>query len=188
MEELLKSKGKKPRTGKVIKCICGKLFYIKPSVVSQKNYCSKECMRLVPSTKITLVCKTCNKEYKTYRSHIKHRGSSYCSLRCNGAHKSILQLGENNPSWKNGISPENHRIRQSKQFSDWRKAVFERDNYTCVSCGKHGGYLEPDHIKPFAYFPELRFELSNGRTMCKPCHMLTDTYGVKAKRLYENKH
>lgn len=31
-------------------------------------------------------------------------------------------------------------------------------------------------------FPELRFELSNGRTLCVECHQKTDTYGEKAKK------
>lgn len=97
---------------------------------------------------------------------------------------SLTQVGLKNPSWKNGVSKENHRIRQSKAFKEWRAAVFERDNYTCTECGIRGGYLEPDHIKPFAYFKELRFDLNNGRTLCKPCHKKTDTYGNKAKELY----
>ena len=58
----------------------------------------------------------------------------------------------------------------------------ERDNYTCQICGTRGGDLEADHIKPFAYYPDIRFELSNGRTLCKPCHRKTDTYGEKAKK------
>lgn len=28
-------------------------------------------------------------------------------------------------------------------------------------------------------FPELCYELDNGRTLCKPCHKLTPTYGGK---------
>ena len=40
-----------------------------------------------------------------------------------------------------------------------------------------GTHLSQYHIKPFADYPDLRFELSNGRTLCVPCHTKTPTYG-----------
>ena len=79
-----------------------------------------------------------------------------------------------------GRTPENKRIRHSIEYRDWRIAVFTRDNYTCVECGSTGVTLNADHIKPFAYFPELRLILDNGRTLCVPCHQKTDTYKGKA--------
>lgn len=91
--------------------------------------------------------------------------------------------GEKCHLWRGGISPINKLIRASAKYKEWRKAVFKRDNYTCVWCGDNtGGNLNADHIKQFAYYPELRFELSNGRTLCEPCHKKTDTYlhkGIK---------
>ncbi len=77
-------------------------------------------------------------------------------------------------------SKERTLIMQSSDYKLWRKAVFERDNWTCVWCGVRGGSLQADHIKPFAYFPELRFAIDNGRTLCVPCHKTTDTYGRKS--------
>src|SRR3990167_2799788 len=85
--------------------------------------------------------------------------------------------GSNSHLWKGGITPINALIRSSKKYADWRKQVFERDNYVCIWCGQWGGKLNADHIKPFAKFPELRFELSNGRTLCVPCHIQTETFG-----------
>lgn len=90
--------------------------------------------------------------------------------------------GSKHPLWKGGITPINQQIRTSLEYKLWRKSVFERDKYACVWCGDNkGGNLEADHIKPFAYFPELRFAIDNGRTLCKNCHKQTNTWGEKAK-------
>lgn len=69
----------------------------------------------------------------------------------------------------------------------WRKAVFDRDDYTCQICKERGGKLNADHIKPFKYFPELRYDINNGRTLCVPCHRKTDTYGRRVDKLYGQK-
>ncbi len=90
--------------------------------------------------------------------------------------------GESHPGWKGGITPLNHLIRTSKEYKAWRKAVFEHDNYTCQHCGQRGGDLEADHIKQFAYYVDLRFELENGRTLCKECHKKTDTHSRKVEK------
>ena len=182
---LLVSQGNKPRRGKVITCICGVEFYLSPYKVRAKNYCSIGCSNKGQLKNTPKICTVCGIGYYTPKSQELHRGiSKFCSKKCKGVSMSERQKAENNPSWRGGVSTENHRIRQSKAFKDWRHAVFERDDYTCQFCGIKGGYLEPDHIKPFAYFHDLRFELSNGRTLCKPCHKTTDTYGEGAKKLY----
>jgi 5-methylcytosine-specific restriction endonuclease McrA len=91
------------------------------------------------------------------------------------------RLGEKNGNWKNGITPINRAIRTSKEYKLWRTAVFERDNYTCIWCGLCGVKLNADHIKPFAHYPELRFAIDNGRTLCVDCHKTTDTYAGRIK-------
>ncbi len=89
--------------------------------------------------------------------------------------------GKNNPNWKGGISSINSRLRATKEYTLWREAVYLRDNFTCVWCGQVGGNLNADHIKPFALFPELRFAIDNGRTLCENCHKTTDTYGGNSR-------
>jgi len=95
--------------------------------------------------------------------------------------------GKNASNWQGGIYPENFKIRHSPEYKLWRKAVFERDNYTCIWCYEKSEkgkavILNADHIKPFAYYPELRFAIDNGRTLCVKCHRTTDTYGSKIKK------
>lgn len=86
--------------------------------------------------------------------------------------------GENNPMWQGGKTEKHLLIRMSLEYRLWRKAVYERDNYTCIWCGDNkGNNLEADHIKPFYLFPELRFAIDNGRTLCIECHKTTKTYG-----------
>lgn len=92
--------------------------------------------------------------------------------------------GEKCNLWKGGITPINHAIRMTLEYKLWREAVFKRDNYTCIWCGdknyKGRGktlVLQADHIKPFSLFPELRFSIDNGRTLCVPCHKTTGTWG-----------
>lgn len=87
--------------------------------------------------------------------------------------------GKNHHNWKGGVTSINDKIRKSREYKIWRNAVFERDNYTCVLCNLRGVELNADHIKSFAKHPELRLELSNGRTLCVTCHRNTDTYGFK---------
>ena len=88
--------------------------------------------------------------------------------------------GINNHNWKGGITSEVMKIRHSFEYKLWRTAVFERDNYQCIWGGKeHGNRLNADHIKPFADYPELRFAIDNGRTLCVSCHRTTDTFGGK---------
>ena len=92
-------------------------------------------------------------------------------------------LGERGSNWKGGITPINHRIRNSIEYKLWRETVFKRDNWTCVWCGQRGGKLNADHIKSFSLFPELRFAIDNGRTLCKPCHRTTNNWGRIKKSL-----
>lgn len=182
------SRGNKPRKGQVHVCSCGQKYYRSPYHAQKfkKSYCSRDCsnkgkMVVVKTEKI---CEECSNKYLVYPSYLRVRANRYCSVKCRGASITRLKSGENSPAWKGGISKESRRIRASKRFKDWRNEVFERDNYTCQDCGVRGGYLEPHHIKPFAYFPELRFELSNGQTLCNICHKKTDSWGHKSRMGY----
>lgn len=65
---------------------------------------------------------------------------------------------------------ENKLARNSVDNLNWRKAVYERDDYTCLICKKKGGRLTPHHVLAFARYKEYRFDIDNGRTLCSDCH------------------
>lgn len=79
-------------------------------------------------------------------------------------------LGEKRYNWKGGITPSRVRLRNSLEMKLAREECFERDDYTCQSCGKRGGRLNAHHIWPFHRFPDLKFEVNNLVTLCKKCH------------------
>ena len=139
--------------------------------------------RLSESHNGQIVSKETRKKMSNFR---KGKPSSALGKRWKNTEETIKKRIESRSKFydKNGRkSPINKLIRRSLEYKLWREAVFKRDNWTCQFCGKRGnGEIHPDHIKPFAFYPELRFAIDNGRTLCVPCHKKTDTWGVHQGR------
>jgi 5-methylcytosine-specific restriction endonuclease McrA len=64
----------------------------------------------------------------------------------------------------------NQHYRTTPDYINWRAKVFERDSYTCQHCEIRGKVLNAHHIMSFADHKHLRYEVSNGLTLCKKCH------------------
>lgn len=99
-------------------------------------------------------------------------------LKMSEAHK-----GEKAYQWKGGISKHYKTGYYSREYRQWRITIFERDHYQCQGCTQVGGYLTAHHIKSFAKYPKLRFDINNGITLCEDCHKLTDNYKGRAKKI-----
>ena len=146
------------KTGKYFNCIfCEVKFWRAPSAIikGQNKFCSRKCYQIWQKGKTKL------------------SGFKLNALR-----------GKNHPNWKGGLTKKSIIIRNSPKMKEWRNSVFKRDDYTCQKCRLRGVFLEAHHIKPFALFENLRFDISNGVTLCKPCHLKEP----KGREIYDTKH
>ncbi len=123
-----------------------------------------------------VICKQCSKKFMAKRNGSKENSTKkFCSRKC---HYAFRNEGKTKP---------NKKLRHTRQYKEWREAVFARDGYACTQCGSTNKkglgmtiYLNADHIQPFALYPEKRFDISNGRTLCEDCHRKTPTFGGQA--------
>lgn len=126
-------------------------------------------------------CNVCGKVFFQNQSSNK----KYCSRKCFGISQRGKRAwnkgmkfpewrGQNNTNWRGGCN----QLERSRFKNEFQKKVFERDNYTCQLCGKRGGYLQVDHIQPWAEYVEGRFDINNLRTLCMDCHYFV-TFGKK---------
>jgi len=158
---------------KIKKCIvCQKTFRaIKDCHNRKQKYCSRECWakRNPPEIK---KCIYCSKEFKTYERKTK----IYCSKKCYDLDKRERMKGKNSHLWKGGKTKLNKILRTRAEFREWRNKVFQRDKYICQDCNKKSTkgnriYLNAHHLKKISLYPELIYEISNGITLCKECHL-----------------
>jgi len=116
-------------------------------------------------------------EYRLKQS-LAHRGLNYDAQRHtpNGRDTRFKKGEHKSPSTEfkelipGGISSEVMKVRNSPEYREWRTRVYKRDDFTCQRCGIRGGRLTAHHIKLFVTHSELRIDIDNGITYCKPCH------------------
>lgn len=82
-------------------------------------------------------------------------------------------VGSSNPSWKGGMKfrkPHEHKHLCSK-YKNWASSVKSRDKWKCkIANSDCNGQLEAHHILNWIDYPELRYEINNGITLCHAHH------------------
>jgi len=99
--------------------------------------------------------------------------------------------GSDHPNWKGGKTKYYKHSTQTRAYAEWREEVFKQDDYICQICNKKGVYLHPHHIKGWTKYPQLRYEINNGLTLCKSCHIAYhglhyDDYRAKKNGIRQN--
>ena len=107
----------------------------------------------------------------------------------------IGRVGEESNAWKGGITIIDRLIRRMSEYYQWRSNCFQRDKWTCKTCGKNDCYVTVHHIKGLnkiirennikdilmARNCKEIWDTNNGITLCEDCHKLNDNYKGKAK-------
>jgi 5-methylcytosine-specific restriction endonuclease McrA len=152
---------------------CGAAFVRTPS--EDARYCSRACMiehcrganHPTYIGPVALTCKHCGKSFTVPRTR-RYKNHPYCSDPCAKAYWRTHP--EESPRWAGGRTIAQYHERKQWQYRDWRKAVFERDDFTCRQCGARGGRIQAHHLYPYSAHPHLRLDVGNGLTLCKECH------------------
>jgi|SRR3990167_544123 len=180
---------------KILICRYCKQEYILKYRVTKKylltrKFCSRKCQDLgiIPWNKG--IPRTKKEKKKISLSKIGQKsfrkGKSYPEI-----------SGNKHWKWKGGITPLAEIIRNFFEMGEWKKQIFQRDNFTCQKCFRRGSIvLHSHHIKSFnlilqeflqeySQFSPMEdketlirlaitykpfWDINNGKTLCKKCH------------------
>jgi hypothetical protein len=150
------------------------------------HFCCKEHFDLYRGVKpdITLKCAQCGKDIIKAGSMENKRTNHFCSNTCYNDWRSINLRGENNYTWAGGITrPIYRKLRNCRLSTNWRIAIFERDNYTCTECGctehldvhhtvEFADIIKQNNITTYAQGADCEqlWDVNNGITLCVHCH------------------
>ncbi len=172
--------------GVTVKCQqCGKEEVVKPGRAKTYKFCSYECRGIWRKTNWTgenhpnwqggersKVCEGCGERFHIRKNQpiTSFKIQKFCSKGCSDKFGKRLS-GEDHPHFK----PDARKRSRAGKHGSWARAVISRDNATCQMCEAVGVELHAHHIKPYAEFPELRWDVSNGITLCHKCHWAVHT-------------
>lgn len=94
-----------------------------------------------------------------------------------------MRSGPRHHNWKGGTSSVRNADFKNPLYIAFRNGVLTRDKYTCQKCTVRGLGLHAHHLKSWAEYPDLRYVISNGVTLCRSCHYSEHKGKPKIKRL-----
>lgn len=155
--------------------ICSKEFSAIPARVNAK-LCSNECrykhQGLTRKGENNGRWRGSARERKCARCGVAFRAYSelrkFCSKACGVAGQKRF-TGPDHPRYNPDASAR-RRGSSSMRQGQWSAQVIARDGAKCQHCGVQGVELHAHHLKSWKDYPEHRFDLANGITLCYACH------------------
>lgn len=120
----------------------------------------------------TKECQECGKTFGMRKTEpiSTFRRRKFCSQPCGWKGQRYLR-GPEHPCWKDDARRKN----RGGAYRQWQMAVLNRDKATCQRCGATGIELHAHHLKSYKDFPDLRYDVTNGETLCFRCHWAEHT-------------
>lgn len=159
---------------------CKKQYEVSPGRKGVTKFCSYACAGKWRSKhfkgsghpkwqggKRSKKCPQCGKTYKQQpdETYAFFKVRKFCSKTCSVKGQKYNR-GLDHPNYRKDARRKNRGGNHHK----WKIAVISRDLATCQHCGISGIELHAHHLKPYKDYPELRFDVSNGITLCFKCH------------------
>jgi DNA-binding XRE family transcriptional regulator/5-methylcytosine-specific restriction endonuclease McrA len=160
---------------------CNKSFHVIPARQKTAKFCSRLCKGEWMSKNLqgenhprwqinrsdASYCQQCGTKLiqHTTEAISTFRKRKFCSKAC--ADKGGFRYqGKEHPNFK----VESRRKSDRGKHGAWARVVISRDNGICRKCGAIDIEVHAHHIEPFSEFPEKRWDISNGITLCYKCH------------------
>ena len=136
-------------------------------------------MKYINKPKILKTCSCCRTE------QLIHENYKICQ-NCRGTYSGgVIQKAIADPSYipqpKKSMEYSDHTTqtwRFSKECRLWREQVRTKANHTCECCGykEQDEVLQCHHIIEAQDRVDLRYDVSNGKYLCLPCHAKIHNY------------
>lgn len=158
------------KTGKEIKCrTCKKSIYLMPYEIKsgRKKYCSKVCLYKGDS-----YTKTFQKGHPDFVPKDKrgHTQETRIKIGLSGIGKHVGNLAWNWIEDRTKLK-DIDKDRNGQFHREWSRGVKNRDKWKCkISNTDCEGRMESHHILSWKDYPELRYQINNGITLCHAHH------------------
>lgn len=151
---------------------CGNEYTYHRSQPLESKYCSRKCQCLGHIKKMNQRRSETSKDTPGGMLGKKHSYETKLKISLNRKGK---YTGENNKNYINDRSllkgRHARRTFHDYDYKKWRTEVYTRDNFKCkIDDDKCSGRLEAHHILPWRDYPELRYKINNGITLCHAHH------------------